>query len=276
MASLKALVPAALRPLARRAAARLRRLRPRQRLTAAQLERYPGLKCIVSYNEYGAYCIPLSSLHRVAASRVLGNDVYEPETLRFMRARCGTGDVVHAGTYFGDFLPALSSGCAPGAKVWAFEPNPENYRCARVTLELNGVSNVTLTNAGLGAEAELLGVLTADAQGLPLGGASRIVRDDDAARKNAETIRVVPIDEVVPAGRKVTIVQLDVEGHEQPALAGALATIRRCRPIIILEVLPESDLIDSVWFRKHVLALGYRKTGELHANSVFEVEDAAP
>lgn len=137
MGGLKQLVPPALRPLARRVAARLRRPRPRQRLTAAQLERFPGLKCIVSYNEYGAD--------------------------------------------FGDFLPALSSGCAPGARIWAFEPNPENYRCARVTLELNGISNVTLANAGLGAQAELLGILTADEQGLPLGGASRIVQDDDAA-----------------------------------------------------------------------------------------------
>ncbi len=87
---------------------------------------------------------------------------------------------------------------------------------------------------------------------------------------------MLPIDEAVPADRQVSILQLDVEGHEQPALAGALATIRRCRPIIILEVLPESNLIDGSWFRDQVLALGYRKTGDLHANMVFEAEDVAP
>ncbi len=92
------LVPQALQPLARRLYRWCVHPAPRQRLSSALLAPLPGLKCIVSYNEYGAYCIPLSSLHRVAARRVLGNDVYEPLTLAFMRAHCGSGDIVHAGT----------------------------------------------------------------------------------------------------------------------------------------------------------------------------------
>ena len=38
---------------------------------------------------------------------------------------------------------------------------------------------------------------------------------------------------------------VDVERHEQEALAGALATIRRCRPAILVETVPETTWIDE-------------------------------
>nr|NIM22361.1 hypothetical protein [Candidatus Latescibacterota bacterium]NIO78565.1 hypothetical protein [Candidatus Latescibacterota bacterium] len=77
---------------------------------------------------------------------------------------------------------------------------------------------------------------------------------------------------VVPMDRSVSIIQLDVEGFEKEALAGALSTIQRCRPIIILEDLQTSTLIDSDWFAENVKSLGYEFTRNLHGNKVFEVE----
>ena len=53
--------------------------------------------------------------------------------------------------------------------------------------------------------------------------------------------------------RNVSIIQLDVEGFEQPALKGAMTTIARCRPILILET-----LADHTWFTERILCLGYR------------------
>ena len=63
--------------------------------------------------------------------------------------------------------------------------------------------------------------------------------------------------------------QLDVEGYEQQALAGAMRTIIRCRPILILENLPERH-----WFEANILRLGYRETGKLHENFIFTCEEA--
>ena len=72
--------------------------------------------------------------------------------IAFMREYCGGGDIIHAGTYFGDFLPGISDALREGAMVWAFEPNSENYRCARITIELNGLHDrVKLTHAALGS-----------------------------------------------------------------------------------------------------------------------------
>ena len=66
-----------------------------------------ALKCEVAYNRFGAYCVPLSSKHRPAAQRVLRNAIYEEDTIEYMRKNNKGGDIIHAGTYFGDFLKAF-------------------------------------------------------------------------------------------------------------------------------------------------------------------------
>jgi len=197
----------------------------------------------------------------------LSGNVWEPDTLAFLTSRCLGGDVVHAGAYFGDFLPALSKAVAPDAHIWAFEPSAENFRCAQSTLKLNVIHNITLTHAALGEQAGTALLLTGRIGKLSRGGASAI----KAARRPDrvyEEVRLVAIDEIVPADRHVTIIQLDVEHYEQQALAGALSTVRRCRPLLVLENLPR----DKSWFEEKVLALGYRKIADLERNTAFGAE----
>ncbi|HXS72717.1 MAG TPA: FkbM family methyltransferase [Rhodanobacteraceae bacterium] len=229
-----------------------------------------ALQCTVSYNKYGGYCVPWSSRHRPAAQRVLAQEVYEPQTIEFMCAHCADGDIIHAGTFFGDFLPALSRAVARGSRILAFEPNMENYRCARITVEINACANIMLGNAALGAGAEELQLRTVDSECTPLGGASHIIDGGLTDMDHTQPVRVVTIDSTVEPGRPVSIIQLDVEGYEKEALSGALETIRRCHPIIILEVWTHSRLLDSSWFRENILSLGYRHTLRLHGNMVFE------
>ncbi len=213
---------------------------------------------------YGTYCVPASSRHRPAAAAILDGEVWEPETIVFLAGNCGGGDIVHAGTYFGDFLPALSQAVSGGARVWAFEPSSENHRCAEITLKLNAIANVVLTHAALGA-ASGEALLCTGAEGRrSAGGASAI-----ATAKNDgfvyEIVRVIALDTVIPAERSVSIVQLDVEKYEQPALAGALSIIRRCRPLVVLENLPA----DRSWFGENILSLGYEQAGRVDVNHVF-------
>jgi len=242
----------------------------KRKLPTAQYEELPALKCRVGYNKYGGYCLPLSSIHRTAARKILHGLVYEPQTLEFMRDNCGTGDIIHAGTYFGDFLPALSQACSAEARVWAFEPNSENFRCAQITVLINDLVNVTLQNAGLGDKKDSLKMRTKNENGKGLGGKSRIVSSEEYNPALDEQVDIVTIDDIVEHDRQVSIIQLDVEDHEQAALAGAMQTIHRCLPTIIVEVRRESELLDSDWFKQNILALGYKLTGPLHGNSVFQ------
>jgi FkbM family methyltransferase len=221
-------------------------------------------KTLFAANRFGQYCVPASSQHRPAARAILAGDVWEPKTIDFLTSRCGNGDVIHAGTYFGDFLPALSAAIAPGARVWAFEPSAENFQCAEITLKLNDIRNVELAQAALGACAGTALLYTGQAGKLPRGGAStiRATREPGGAY---EEVTVVAIDNVVPEDRNVSILQLDVERYEEQALAGGLSVIRRCLPLLVLENLPAN----RKWFRENVLSLGYRRTGRVDKNVAF-------
>ena len=231
----------------------------------------PVLQCRVAYNRYGGYCVPQSSSHRPAARTVLSGDVWEPDTIEFMAHHAGNGDIVHAGTYFGDFIPALSRACLDGARLWAFEPNPENYRCALITIVINDLKNVAIKNAGLGAQNGPLLLRVSDENGRALGGISRFVLEGDKNdREHFVEADVVRLDDVLPADRRITILQLDVEGFEQQALTGAMKTIQRCKPILILEGLPAKG-----WFSENVTDLGYEVCHRSNGNTILAVSLAA-
>ncbi|HTC60671.1 MAG TPA: FkbM family methyltransferase [Solirubrobacteraceae bacterium] len=219
---------------------------------------------VVASNEHGAYCVPQSSLHRPVARTIVDARVWEPKTLDLVRRANASGDIVHAGTFFGDFIPALASSREPGAIVWAFEPNRENYRCARITIDLNGLQNVVLTHAGLSQRSETALLATSDRRGVALGGGSQLIPDPAGAEGlSYEQVNLVAIDDVVPGDRRVAAIQLDVEGHEQAALAGAMRTIERCRPLIVLETLPAES-----WVAEQLAPLGYRVAETIDANTV--------
>jgi FkbM family methyltransferase len=224
---------------------------------------------MLASNEHGAYYVPRASRHRPVARAVAQARVWEPDTLDLLRGSDPAGDVVHAGTFFGDFLPALARSRRDGAVVWAFEPNLENYRCARVTTMLNDLDSVVLTHAALGAQQGTALLATSNQAGLAAGGGSHIVADPSGADASSgqERVDVLSIDEVIARDRRVATIQLDVEGHEQPALAGAIDTIRRWRPVIVLESLPE-----EAWIAEHLAPLGYRLSDTVDANSVLRCE----
>jgi FkbM family methyltransferase len=224
------------------------------------------LNVSIAYNKYGGYCTPISTQHRTLNQKILKGDVFEPDTIEFMISNAKEGDVVHAGTFFGDFLPAISKNLNKKSKIWAFEPNPESYRCAQITMIINAIDNVELLQAGLGEKTSSTKILTQNKKGISLGGSSTIVDNQDNKGK-VEEIKLFAIDDVIPKNRNISILQLDIEGYEQQALMGALETIKRCRPILILE--DDTNFTKSSWFKEHILSLDYSITGKLHYNTVI-------
>lgn len=255
---------------------RLRRWARRKLLpfTVAAPQSRRTLHCCVAYNKFGAYCIPVSALHRPVALSVFAGEVWEAETIDLMVAHCATGDVVHAGAFFGDFLPALAAASAPaGRKIWSFEPNPESYRCAAVTLLLNQIGNVELIDAGLGERTDT-GHLVTSERGQSLAGEAYIRQSpsnsEDSSPTGTMPVRIVTIDGVVPEDRSVSVIHLDVEGYEERALTGGMRTIRRNRPLLILEILPT-----EWWMAENLLPLGYRIAESIPGNIVLRADRAA-
>lgn len=218
---------------------------------------------ILATNQYGSYCVPKSSSHRPAARSVLAGKVWEEETLELLCRSVATGDVVHAGTYFGDFLPALSKAVAPGKVIWAFEPNPESYEAATITCQLNQISNVRLQHLALGDHRGTT-MLQVKEGFEHLGGGSRIVTKCASLRSSdLAEVPLARLVDVVPSDRHVSLLHLDVEGSEEQVLAGAQQLIERDMPILVMERLPRK------WIRLHMARLGYQLKTTCNGNFVL-------
>lgn len=218
---------------------------------------------LLAENKYGRYCVPKNSKHRLAPKAVLKGEVWEQETIDFILSHCDQ-DLIHAGAYFGDMLPAFST----LQKVWAFEPCKENYDCAIETIKLNHISNVHLVNAAVSNSTGTSVLMTRKPnQKKDLGGASRIVKNTTAVGRT-ESIKTVTIDKTIPDDRVISIIHLDVEGHELFALKGAKNTIERCSPILILET--KSDIKPNL--RLFLKELRYKLIGTVYhdVNSIWK------
>jgi FkbM family methyltransferase len=223
---------------------------------------------ILASNRYGVYCIPASHSHRPAARDLMAGGVWEAETTEFIAEHCSGGDVVTAGAWAGDALPALSMATSPHHSVWAFEPNPESFRCCAVTVLLNNLKNVKLVNAALGELMDTKHLIVRDFCGQALGGASQIVDvcDSNGNRgTEAVAVEVVTIDDVVPTTATVSVIQLDIEGFEEFALAGAVKTITRNRPLLILETVPAATSPAG----RFLESSGYRVSRRLDSENVL-------
>lgn len=224
-----------------------------------------ALNAVIAYNKYGAYCVPVSTQHGVLSQKIMQGEVYEPDTIEFMRSHVKKGDIIHSGACFGDFFPALSTALHPDAKIWSFEPSSEGFRCAEITLQLNNIKNINLSPKGLGEKSSSEFLNTKSKTGKSLGGASSIVSGSN--KGVLEEIELTSIDDSIPSDRNITILQLDIEGYEEQALKGAIETIKRCRPIIILE--DNNDITNSKWFVSNILSLDYEIKGDLHYNKLI-------
>lgn len=214
---------------------------------------------VICENQYGRYSVPLELEHRPAVRLVKAGKVYEPKTIAFMRTQARRGDIIHAGTFFGDFIPALSDALFKGARLWAFEPNPASFAHAQRTIALNEITNVTLTRAALSEKPGTLHFRT-HAKGAPLGGHAHLT---DGPGAGVIDVPAMALDTAVPSNRRISILQLDVEGHEVEALLGARRIIETWKPILILE-----DFNRLAWLRD-AFDVTYDRVSQVHGNRVL-------
>lgn len=177
------------------------------------------------------YPIPAIAMHRPACRHFLAGKLFELITHKFFIAwfKHFPGNTVHAGAFFGDMLPTLSQHC--NGNVYSFEPVLENYVLAHHCVRVNQLENVFLFNAAVGAKLGSAYIRTRDADGQHLGGGSIIAKRSSLS--DGQRCVTMTIDSL--RLRDVTLIHLDVEGHEHSALVGASRTIARLRPALLLE-----------------------------------------
>lgn len=163
----------------------------------------------------------------------LHND-FEQAELQYAidRARAG-GTILDVGANVGLYTAACARAVGDRGRVIALEPSPVTFQRLTATCSALGLSNVTLVEAAAG---QISG--TAD---LVSGRGSREVHQHLAdvreyAAADRFPIQVRRIDDLCGAEvDRVTLLKIDVEGHEVSALAGAEQILSCRRASLIVE-----------------------------------------
>jgi len=162
---------------------------------------------------------------------------YEPE---MERAILSWGDLRgkvcwDLGAHFGYYSVGLALRTGPTGEVVAFEPNPVSHARLERHRRMNGLTWLKTFEAGCSdragsAEFYTYGDMETTTTHLPYEGET----PDASARPIS--IRLLKLDDLVQAGqiRPPDFIKIDVEGHGHHALAGAMESIRRTRPVMVM------------------------------------------
>ena len=171
--------------------------------------------------------------------RWLSGHGYEREVAEFLATRITPGQVCFdVGANVGIYVLQLSRWSAPGGRIVAFEPNPATLKVLRAHVAMNGLdSRVTIVPKGAGAGAGTATLYdTAGGSGLGRIGAPN---PDIHGTVAITAIEVTAIDDFVRETAMIPDwILIDVEGYEFAALHGAVDTIRRHAPHVVVEVHP--------------------------------------
>jgi FkbM family methyltransferase len=141
------------------------------------------------------------------------------------------GEVFYdVGGFDGFTTQAFIKHCPEFAAAHVFEPEPQNF--VTCTQALGSVSRVSLHPFGLSSDSRRLSII-------PAGSGSVISRDGGIG---IEVRRLDDLGLPLP-----TLLKMDIEGAELPALHGARATIERAHPILALAVYHYADGQAPFW-----------------------------
>jgi len=131
------------------------------------------------------------------------------------------------------FTSSMFANEVPSGHVYGFEPSPQVFPRLNETLALNGFTNCSTYQLGMGKEPGALAFY--DDPGS--ASASHIVSGDNAYNVPTTSIEVSTIDAFVKKEglTRVDMIKIDVEGFELDVLAGAVETLARFRPKVYLE-----------------------------------------
>lgn len=172
---------------------------------------------------------------------------------------------VQAGGLHGAFARQLSLSFHV---VHCFEPDPRLFGiCARA---IDWRAGVRLYNAALGLDRGPVRTVhqrrDGDKTRLAHAGVTHVVPGTTAGGASIATLRIDDLG-LDPCD----LIVLDVEGYELEALRGARETIKRCHPVIMVEV--NSNLtamgLTSDDLREHLRLAGYSLAKKIHSDEIY-------
>ncbi len=174
---------------------------------------------------------------------LLRNGEWQPEVWESLSLALPKGAVfLDVGAHIGTFTLKAARKVGPDGKVLAFEPNPETATLLRDNLAANHLENVVVEAIACTDKDQQLTLYAAPINNTGASSLSETNAEygDSTALKPFQ-VRGRPIDDVVKELNlsRVDAIKIDVEGAELQVLRGAVETLKRFHPKIVLEMVPE-------------------------------------
>jgi FkbM family methyltransferase len=159
---------------------------------------------------------------------------YEPTTTEVFKEYAKEGStVIDIGANIGYFT-LLAAQCVGGkGKVVAIEPEEMNAKDLCANVALNGFTNVEIVKAAVSNKP---GIAKLNVSAGESGEHSLVI---PKSRKYAMTqdVKLITIDDLYI--RNISLIKIDTEGHEYEVIEGAIKTLQKYYPPLIIEIWPE-------------------------------------
>lgn len=168
---------------------------------------------------------------------ILLEDEWDPLLTNFTRKTLGLSDVfIDVGANAGYFSLIAAKCVGDSGKVLAIEPNPSVAEQLRDNVERNNLSQVIIEQTACSDSPSTMTLYLPDKSRLGQASLSK----SNAGGVKSVLVKSVTLDQLIRdhALNRVTFVKIDVEGAELMVLRGMTETLRRLRPIIVLELVP--------------------------------------
>jgi FkbM family methyltransferase len=189
---------------------------------------------------------------------IVAGDKWERHSFDLLAEHIVPGSVViEVGAHIGTHTVRMGQLAGPWGRVYAFEPQRKIYRELHHNLALNGVTNVVALRMAVGSGETRIIEMNPATPGNE-GGTGVGAGGDAAELRSLDSFGF----------ERVSLLKIDVETYENEVLDGALDTIRRNRPVMLIEIMgghdPETaspDVLERIAVtREKIEALGYSVT----------------
>ena len=160
-------------------------------------------------------------------------------------------DIIDVGGFIGDSCLILAP--LTNKKVYAFESVTENYELLLKTLQLNNIKNVIAEKIALGENDRETVINVA-------GSCSSLVTPSSPTVEYQEYVQMTTLDHYLEKKQNIDVglIKVDIEGTEQAFIKGAIETIRRFKPVLLLSIYHNADDFFKIKPMIEELDLGYR------------------
>lgn len=188
------------------------------------------------------------------------------DELAFHRALFRPGTIIDVGAHDGAL--ALPLATLPGAQILAFEPLPPAFARLEAAVRAAHANtippHITLRPEALGTTNGRITLDVPVVGGIPQEQWASIAKDYAAIAAADPLVEqilhfdvpIIPLDSLNLAN--VTAIKLDAEGAEEEVLRGAETTLRRCMPILSVEIEERHRTNSTQTVPTFLASLGYR------------------